>query len=568
MHYQLIRKSVKSIIILFVLGSFALANSVVAQGVGRGNYQPKTVSATQRPTEVKLEAGLQAPTTVKRSTTRNIGENVRVIKSLSRDYATTDASLSVFDNKFTLIVPAAALSGPSDVELLQINEVMDLPWNLDLASDIYQFDWKNKTNYVAGQTLSVELQYNHQDNVVYQVYFFDNTNHTWKPLNTVDYPAVGKIKAEIKLPFARLAVLANSGVMTVGKASWYGYKGGDFAASPDFPKGSILRVTAVESGKSVDVTVNDYGPERGKHPERVVDLDKVAFAKIASLGAGVINVRVEPLRIAQDNVGKVLGVKVSGATSQPTIAAKAGYVMDQDGNEFFAKDPDEQLALASLSKIVAIKVFLDTKPNFFKQVEYKNQDEAFNLLYVKPGEAAKVRLQDGDQVSIRDLLYSALVGSANNAVESLVRLSGISRDNFIARMNSIVKEWGANNTKFVEPTGLSPKNVSSARDYAIISKAVMQGVEAEISATTKYEFTTVNTNQKHTILNTNWLVRDGNYQIVASKTGYLVEAKHCLMNVVQVGDKKYFMVTLGAQNKNDSFSDMNDLIKYVYKQQA
>lgn len=75
-----------------------------------------------------------------------------------------------------------------------------------------------------------------------------------------------------------------------GQGTWYAWKGGLFAASTTIPKGAFAKVTNVENGKTVVVQINDYGPQ-GKG--RIIDLDKVAFAEIASLGAGVIGVKVE-----------------------------------------------------------------------------------------------------------------------------------------------------------------------------------------------------------------------------------------------------------------------------------
>ena len=77
-----------------------------------------------------------------------------------------------------------------------------------------------------------------------------------------------------------------------GQGTWYSYMGGLFAASTTIPKGSYAKVTNTANGKSVVVQINDYGPQ-GKG--RVIDLDKVAFTKIASLGAGVIGVKVEQI---------------------------------------------------------------------------------------------------------------------------------------------------------------------------------------------------------------------------------------------------------------------------------
>lgn len=77
-----------------------------------------------------------------------------------------------------------------------------------------------------------------------------------------------------------------------GQGTWYAWKGGLFAASTSLPRGAYAKVTNQANGKSVVVQINDYGPQ-GKG--RIIDLDKVAFQKIASLGAGVIGVKVEQI---------------------------------------------------------------------------------------------------------------------------------------------------------------------------------------------------------------------------------------------------------------------------------
>lgn len=81
-----------------------------------------------------------------------------------------------------------------------------------------------------------------------------------------------------------------TGKAQTGQGTWYSYQGGLYAASTTLPQGAYAKVTNTANGKSVIVQINDYGPQ-GKG--RIIDLDKVAFAKIAPLGAGVIGVKVE-----------------------------------------------------------------------------------------------------------------------------------------------------------------------------------------------------------------------------------------------------------------------------------
>ncbi len=96
-----------------------------------------------------------------------------------------------------------------------------------------------------------------------------------------------------KEPVTEIAVqgtYVKLGKSHTGQGTWYAFKGGLFAASPWLPMGSYARVINQDNGKSVIVQINDRGPFG---PGRIIDLDKVAFQKIASIGAGVINVKVE-----------------------------------------------------------------------------------------------------------------------------------------------------------------------------------------------------------------------------------------------------------------------------------
>jgi len=101
----------------------------------------------------------------------------------------------------------------------------------------------------------------------------------------------------VKKPVDEIVVVGTKikvGKTQRGRASWYAYTGKMAAASTTFPKGTWLRVTAVNSGKQIFVQVNDYGPDPGTG--KILDLDKVAFKKLASLGEGVIEVRIEEIK--------------------------------------------------------------------------------------------------------------------------------------------------------------------------------------------------------------------------------------------------------------------------------
>jgi len=134
-------------------------------------------------------------------------------------------------------------------------------------------------------------------------------------------------------------------------------------------------------------------------------------------------------------------------------------------------------------------------------------------------------------------------------------------------MNDNVKKWGAKSTYFIEPTGLAPENVSSAIDYAIISKEVLKNPIIQKASTIKeYIFTTINTKNRHRIKNTNNLIKQNKFNITGSKTGYLDEAGYCLMTQVKKDfNKNLIIVTMGAKTRNISFIETEKLIKFGLK---
>ncbi len=119
----------------------------------------------------------------------------------------------------------------------------------------------------------------------YRVAYHDGKEVNRKLLRT-------EITKEPESELVTQGTLVQVGKSHRGAASWYAYTGTLAAANPWLPKGSYVRVTNMDNGKSVIVVINDRGPFA---PGRIIDLDKVAFMKIASLGAGVINVKMEEI---------------------------------------------------------------------------------------------------------------------------------------------------------------------------------------------------------------------------------------------------------------------------------
>lgn len=493
--------------------------------------------------------------------------NINFSINLDRQTIARGYTVNAFNNGLKLSLVPGILSDQTNVEIIDLKEKIDLPWELDNLSGIYQFEFKNKSAYDNTKPFYIQVSYDKQDNNFKQVLFYDKSCGCWRPLPTIDYPEEKFVRSLIHLPFARIAVFSYPNVLTIGKASWYKYKGGNFAASPDFPKGSQIMVTNISNNKSVKVTINDYGPDRLALPNRVIDLDSVAFSKIASLGAGIVNVKINPISITPSlNSGLYnnIGNLEKKYYTEPIFLIKSAIIFDETNDiPILSKDSTSTSALASLTKLIAIKTFLDTKPTLTDAVAYSIKDENYNYEYCKPWESSKLKISDGETLTIEDLVYTSLIGSTNNTIESLVRVSGLERGKFIGLMNQYVASIGAVNTFFVEPTGLSPENISSPYDYAIITKDLFKNpIIQKASTMNEYIFTTINKGIDHRIKNTNKFIELNRFKITASKTGYLDEAGYCLMTRVENPKGNIIVITFGANTRQQSFQVTNDLINY------
>lgn len=467
------------------------------------------------------------------------------------------------DGVFKLSCAPGVISVETAVDIEKIADA-DMPWRLQRVSDTYQFDFSNKKAYNGAKPFVIQIATAPAIRTLVQIFYYDTTRQTWKPLPTQSASDGSFVRATIHLSYARVAAFRYPDVLAAGEASWYAHKKGAYAASPDFPRGSRVRVHNLSNGKYVDVTINDYGPDRTLHPNRVIDLEKAAFKRIAPLGTGLVSVRVEPLTIISVGAA-VLGIPTEGIGSLPQITSKAALVIDEEsGDILYEKNADEPLPIASLSKLVAVRVFLDTRPSLNTVVTYRIHDERLNRQYVDdPSQAARLKVKDGETVTIEDLLYASLVGSANNTIESLVRISGLTREEFIRRMNDSATLWGARTAHFDDPTGLSPKNVSSARDFAILAKEAFRNpIIQKASVTKQYVFTTLNTKKRHIIKNTNALVSSGALKLTGSKTGYLHEAGYCLIARMNYQSRTIIALAFGDSVKQKNTAHIATLLQY------
>ncbi len=347
----------------------------------------------------------------------------------------------------------------------------------------------------------------------------------------------------------------------VGIASWYSSKKNpDGVAHNQYPMGTKLKVTNIENGKSTVVKVVSRGPYvRG----RVIDLVYTAFKKIKGSNGGLARVRVAA--VDPKVLGEMIDKQVSppaltnSSTTDPipmAIGSTAGAIWDVDKGMLVAtKNADERHPIASLTKLMTALVYLDRKPTFKNIVTYQKSDNTI---------PARIAVNPGETITTKDLWYSMLIGSANNATRALARSTKLSEAEFVRLMNAKANELGLTNTTFADPTGLDLANQSTARDMAKLVAAAFRRPEiATVASKVTYTFTTVNTRKVHTlnggtprknVLTSGW-------QVTGIKTGYIDEAGRCLVAQVKgkTTQRNLVVVTIGGMDWGTVERDMESM---------
>ncbi len=166
------------------------------------------------------------------------------------------------------------------------------------------------------------------------------------------------------------------------------------------------------------------------------------------------------------------------------------------------------------------------------------------------------------------MFYFSLVGSDNTATAALVNSTGLSEQEFVAKMNGKVKDLGLKNTRLVDPVGLGDANISTAREVAYFARIALANPDISRASLTKnYEFTTEQGRRK-TIATTNELLNSFSEQGIENlggKTGHVNSAGYCLVNRFKNNENKEIItVVLGATSESSRFSLTKKLVDLYY----
>jgi len=238
----------------------------------------------------------------------------------------------------------------------------------------------------------------------------------------------------------------------------------------------------------------------------------------------------------------------------------AVLVDEKSGKILFEKNANQKLPLASLTKVMTAIIFLENNPGFDYEIIISPYDSAIG---------AYIGLSSGDVVKARDLFFTTLVGSKNNATKALARSTSLSTTDFLNRMNNKAQELGLANTSFADVTGLNSGSQSSAIDYAKLSIYAYKKMEMLQASTSKsYGFSILNSDKYLSCANTNKLLNSSLY-ITGGKTGYLPYSfggiNYNLMVKAKNSDGHEVVgVIMGNNSPSAIRSDLESLIRWGF----
>ena len=273
------------------------------------------------------------------------------------------------------------------------------------------------------------------------------------------------------------------------------------------------------------------------HLEKVVAI--AALAAVLALSIGFAQ--------AGDKRGDKRDVKRS---DEVYLRSAVALVQDAtSGETLIAKNLGAVLPIASITKLMTAMVILDSGVNLGQRVAISDED--YDML-----KGTRSRLRPGAVLTRDELLLLALMSSENRAAFSLARTYPGGTAAFVVAMNEKARALGMADTRFIDPTGLSSSNVSTAQDLARMVRAAH-----EYPLIRKYstrEGATVQAlGRSLDYRNTNGLVRSSHWDIGLSKTGYISEAGRCLVMRVRMSSREVIVVLLDSWGRLSRVGDAN-----------
>lgn len=259
----------------------------------------------------------------------------------------------------------------------------------------------------------------------------------------------------------------------------------------------------------------------------------------------------------QPSFGQIAGLR--SAQDPLDLKSSVALVIDQDTHEvLFRKNDHAVLPIASLTKLMTGVIVSEARLPMDEAITVTQDD-------IDTEKGSRSRLKVGSTLTRGELLHLALMSSENRAAHALARTYPGGLSTFVSLMNAKAKMLGMKDTRYVEPTGLSSGNQSSAQDLAtLVNAAYGDPILRELTTSTGFQVEVGNRTLQYN--NTNRLVKNPVWDIGLQKTGFINEAGQCLVMQTRIAGRKLIMVFLDSVGKLSRLGDAERVRRWVESQ--
>ena len=257
----------------------------------------------------------------------------------------------------------------------------------------------------------------------------------------------------------------------------------------------------------------------------------------------------------------ILGLPAVSAAPNPAkleVRSSSALVVDvKTGKTLYQKNATKVRPIASLTKLMTALVVLDAKQNLNQTITVDKND----LDRVKHTHS---RIRMGTKGTRRDALHLALMSSENRMASALARHYPGGRSAFVRAMNNKARQLGMRNTHFYDSTGLSTRNVSTAQDLGkLAAAAYRQPLIRQFTQDENREMRFSAPAYSLMFNNTNPLVKNPDWDVRLSKTGFTDEAGRCLVMRAKPDSRELAIVLLNSVGKRTPIGDANRIRKWL-----
>lgn len=247
----------------------------------------------------------------------------------------------------------------------------------------------------------------------------------------------------------------------------------------------------------------------------------------------------------------------SNLDGNPSLRSASAMVLAEDGSVIYSKDANTVRPIASVTKLMTAMVILDSGLDLEEKITVTKEDRDLVQL-------TGSRLEYGATLSRREMIMLAIMSSENRAAMALGRTYPGGMPDFVAQMNRKATELGMASSHYADPAGLSVENQSTAADLAkMVTAAYGYPLIRKASTTTRMEVRPYRSRGPLVYGNTNRLLKNKNWDIDVSKTGYIMEAGRCLVMRANFDGEQVSIVLLNSYGKLTPFGDSNRLRKWM-----